>query len=379
MSRVLLSTDIGSDIDDALALLSMMNANIRLKGIYTVNGDVVSRALIAKHMVNRSGKRIPVAIGESQPLLGPEPYNHFVDCLIDESFEDPQRTEEEREPIYKTPRKAGIIEQGIQHFIQRLTTPHVVMSTGPLTTIAKIIEDHPEAARNIERLYLMGCRFSSDPKPEHNIRYDSEAARIVLQSDVPITIIPGSLCELYKMPSTIAERLISNVGLYVKHMIRAHQGIHVARMFSSYRLGNHSLEQLADSITLPAGAPDLGKQILEGREMLKNMGDPYYAAISTDEYWVQYNRLLYHFETHDFGDIGKLIAAEVKEFVPKRLQTADVYVPFCFLYPDKIKSSTGMVEVDPMGNSYKSPGSEHRIVEEIDLDAFNEYLFRTLK
>ena len=56
-SKILVSTDIGSDVDDALALNVMLkHSGFNVEGIYTVNGDVNSRALIARHMVslNRS-------------------------------------------------------------------------------------------------------------------------------------------------------------------------------------------------------------------------------------------------------------------------------------------------------------------------------------
>ena len=46
--KILFSTDIGSDPDDALALLAMLNhPEIDLKGIYTVNGLVDFRSFIA--------------------------------------------------------------------------------------------------------------------------------------------------------------------------------------------------------------------------------------------------------------------------------------------------------------------------------------------
>ena len=57
--KIILSTDIGSDVDDALSLLAMLNhPEINLEGIYTVNGDVDSRSRIAKHIVDLSGNNI---------------------------------------------------------------------------------------------------------------------------------------------------------------------------------------------------------------------------------------------------------------------------------------------------------------------------------
>ena len=56
--KVLVSTDIGSDIDDALSLLVMLNSGINLEGVYTVNGDVDSRSFITHHLLKLAGKDI---------------------------------------------------------------------------------------------------------------------------------------------------------------------------------------------------------------------------------------------------------------------------------------------------------------------------------
>ena len=84
VNRILLSTDIGSDIDDALCLLSMLNhPDINLQGIYTVNGDVNSRSYIARHMVNLRGARIPVIRGEQKPIAADtKPYTYYESLLI---------------------------------------------------------------------------------------------------------------------------------------------------------------------------------------------------------------------------------------------------------------------------------------------------------
>src|SRR3989344_8790453 len=125
-NKILLSTDIGSDIDDALALRIMLEEpSIKLHGIYVVNGDVTSRAMLARHMtalcgsrlyrgldriekhpglnlsyknklkladirarlLSRAGKDITVAIGDANPLYSSAlPYAFFEDGLVDGAF-----------------------------------------------------------------------------------------------------------------------------------------------------------------------------------------------------------------------------------------------------------------------------------------------------
>ncbi len=67
---VLLDTDIGDDIDDALALALILNSpEIVLKGVTTVFGDTKLRARLATYLLHIYGRDdIPVAAGVGMPL-----------------------------------------------------------------------------------------------------------------------------------------------------------------------------------------------------------------------------------------------------------------------------------------------------------------------
>ena len=69
--KVLIDTDIGDDIDDALALaLALCSPEIELLGVTTVFGDTQKRAHLAAHMLEVfRHKEIPVAAGQQMPLL----------------------------------------------------------------------------------------------------------------------------------------------------------------------------------------------------------------------------------------------------------------------------------------------------------------------
>src|SRR5437868_6839058 len=62
---VLLDTDIGDDIDDALALaLVLSSPELELRGVTTVAGDAHTRALIVCRFLHAAGrKEVPVASG----------------------------------------------------------------------------------------------------------------------------------------------------------------------------------------------------------------------------------------------------------------------------------------------------------------------------
>ena len=70
-TKVLLDTDIGSDIDDAVCLAYLLaQPECELLGITTVSGEPVQRAMIASAVCTLAGQQIPIYPGAADPLLG---------------------------------------------------------------------------------------------------------------------------------------------------------------------------------------------------------------------------------------------------------------------------------------------------------------------
>ena len=68
--KLLLDTDIGSSIDDAVCLAYLLaQSECELLGITTVSGDTVQRAMLASVMCKAAGKDIPIFPGAAVPLL----------------------------------------------------------------------------------------------------------------------------------------------------------------------------------------------------------------------------------------------------------------------------------------------------------------------
>src|SRR5262245_50589217 len=72
-TKVLLDTDIGSDIDDAVCLAYLLaQPECELLGITPVSGEAERRAMLASALCQVAGARIPIFPGAESPLLGPQ-------------------------------------------------------------------------------------------------------------------------------------------------------------------------------------------------------------------------------------------------------------------------------------------------------------------
>ena len=71
-----------------------------------------------------------------------------------------------------------------------------IVAVGPLTNLAVTLTEHPELVSRIERVVIMGGAVDVEgnvpdtPSAEWNLYVDPEAARIVVESGVPILLVP---------------------------------------------------------------------------------------------------------------------------------------------------------------------------------------------
>lgn len=179
MEKVILDTDIGSDIDDAVCLPYLLaEKECDLLGIITVHGDTKVRAKLASVLVKASGKDIPIFCGLEKPLLGPNPPKTInqepglAGLDYDEEFKGLEWIEFVKNTIYENPGEINLL------------------AIGPLTNVAVLFTLYPETAKMLKRLVIMGGRFfdglSERYHAEYNIRCDYAAADIVYKSEAPI-------------------------------------------------------------------------------------------------------------------------------------------------------------------------------------------------
>jgi inosine-uridine nucleoside N-ribohydrolase len=184
--RVIIDTDPG--VDDALALLlAMRSPELKIEAITPVAGNVPLELSLpnALRMVEIAGRTdIPVAVGAKTPLLRrlvTAAYAHGENGLGGAVFPEP-KIKPVAEPAAK------FISQIVRKYPGEVT----LITIGPLTNIATTLTGDPELASMIRSLVMMGGSLSGGnitPAAEFNVYVDPEAARIVFQSGIPITMV----------------------------------------------------------------------------------------------------------------------------------------------------------------------------------------------
>ena len=178
MRPVVFDTDIGTDVDDILALVFLAKApELKLLGVTTVYGDTNFRAKIAKATTQMLGRNdIKVIPGESLPMSGRQVHwaGHEGEGIPNIDAIEIKHGQSGTSYIGET--------------AEALNGELEVIATGPLTNIARAITEAPASCAKIKHLYVMGGAFWM-PRAEHNVKCDADAARVVFASGIPTTVI----------------------------------------------------------------------------------------------------------------------------------------------------------------------------------------------
>lgn len=83
-----------------------------------------------------------------------------------------------------------------------------IVAIGPLTNIARLLAAHPECSELVEQIVLMGGCFGFDGLVDTNFAVDPEAARIVFDSAIPLTIVPLDTTRTTHMSGERWERIL---------------------------------------------------------------------------------------------------------------------------------------------------------------------------
>lgn len=185
--KIMIDTDIGDDIDDALALsFALRSEELELVGVTTVFKNTAARARMALALLKAFGKSdIPVGIGSPGP----------VDKAELEELPNQYLDEMNALSVSSCPPAVTLLRDKILASPGEIT----VIAIGALTNIAYLFEQYPETKDAIAELRIMGGAYRLHFK-EWNILCDPEAARVVFGSGVPVSAIGLDVTMPCKIP-----------------------------------------------------------------------------------------------------------------------------------------------------------------------------------
>lgn len=184
--RIIIDTDPG--VDDAMAIfLALRSPELKVEAITPVSGNVPLALTLpnALRLVEIAGRpEVPVAAGASVPLvrhLVTAEYVHGENGLAGVEFPAPKL-----KPV------AESATEIICRLVRSSPGEITIVAIGPLTNIATVLRSDPEIARMIPAIRIMGgglVHGNITPAAEFNLYVDPEAARIVFDAGIPLTMV----------------------------------------------------------------------------------------------------------------------------------------------------------------------------------------------
>ncbi len=217
--------------DDAIAiLLALASPEVEVLGITTVGGNsglanTTRNALTVLEVAGRTD--IPVAAGSDHPLVRPL---RVADHVHGKSGMDG--------PVLDPPTIGPIDLHAVDFIADTVASspaPVTLTPVGPLTNIALLLRRHPALVENISRIVLMGGAIglgNVTPAAEFNIWVDPEAASVVFESGLDVTMVGLDVTHRARLGRTHGDMLrpTGRSGAFVADLldyyVRFHQRVY---------------------------------------------------------------------------------------------------------------------------------------------------------
>jgi len=167
--KVLLDTDIGSDIDDALALAYLLkHPDCELLGVTTVTGEPQKRAEMASAICRHAGRdEVPIHSGCPGALLIPMRQRHAPQAAA----------------LGNRPRRRDFAPCTAVEFLRQTIRANpgeiTLLAVGPMTNVGLLFALDPGIPSMLRQLVLMCGRFCEPREQEWNAGGDPHATAIV--------------------------------------------------------------------------------------------------------------------------------------------------------------------------------------------------------
>jgi purine nucleosidase len=195
--KVILDTDIGTDIDDAWALgFALASPAFELIAVTISDGNTTARARVAcklLHTADRGG--VPVAVGRATPP--PEGIDYQFTWAEDFTAKRPVA-----QPA------AQLIVDTVKRFPNEVT----LVAVGPLQNVADALRLEPRLPKLVKRVVLMSGSIRSSawnpaPVPEWNVVRATTDAQLVYAAGFPLTTVPLDSTTYVQLKDEERERL----------------------------------------------------------------------------------------------------------------------------------------------------------------------------
>ena len=207
---VLLDTDIGSDIDDAVCLAYLLKQpRCELVGVTTVSGEAQKRAMLADAICRAAGRAdVPIHSGAEQALL--------IDMRQKDAPQAAALDRWEHRDDFAPNTAIEFMRQTIHARPGEIT----LLTIGPMTNAALLFATDPEIPGLLKGLVIMGgaftCAAASGRVVEWNVLNDPHAAARVYRAAVsPHTSIGLDVTTRCVMPADDCRRKLTGGPLDV--------------------------------------------------------------------------------------------------------------------------------------------------------------------
>ena len=227
---IIIDTDPG--VDDAIALLYAFKSEcfkIKLISSAGGNGPIENITSNAIHITELFNEEIPVVEGSPTPLVRPAKYATKAQGKSGLGDYTYNKKKLKHHPI------EGEACDVIYQTLKSSKTKTSIISIGPMTNLAKMIQKYPDCKKYIKQIiFESGTKEKIYGKPykSFNVGYDPEAAEVVFKSEIKLVMVPMELGHFAYLDHNDIKRFkkANKIGKIYAKMFKGYHDYHVGKL-----------------------------------------------------------------------------------------------------------------------------------------------------